>query len=85
MAFRDAGAGGARPDPVLVSAKAMVFVDDPASPVPDRADAHHLVDVLRLRPGELVVASDGAGSWVACGWRAAGAPPTLPSWCPTVA
>ena len=57
---------GARPDPVLVSAKAMVFVDDPASPVLDRADAHHLLDVLRLRPGELVVAADGAGSWVAC-------------------
>ena len=56
----------ARPDPVLVSAKAMVFVDDPASPVVDRADAHHLLDVLRLRPGELVVAADGAGSWVPC-------------------
>ena len=61
-----AGGGGARPDPVLVSAKAMVFVADPTSPVPDRADAHHLVDVLRLRPGELVVAADGAGSWVPC-------------------
>jgi len=61
-----AGVAGARPDPVLVSAKAMVFVADPASPVPDRADAHHLVDVLRLRTGELVVAADGAGSWVPC-------------------
>jgi len=60
------GAAGSRPDPVLVSARAMVFVDDPAAPVPDRADAHHLLDVLRLRPGELVVASDGIGSWVPC-------------------
>ncbi len=66
MAAGEAGVADARPDPVLVSAKAMVFVDDPASPVVDRADAHHLLDVLRLRPGELVVAADGAGSWVAC-------------------
>jgi 16S rRNA (uracil1498-N3)-methyltransferase len=54
------------PDPVLVSAKAMVFVDDPAAPVLSRADARHLLDVLRLRPGEVVVAGDGAGSWVPC-------------------
>jgi 16S rRNA (uracil1498-N3)-methyltransferase len=57
---------GARPDPVLVSAKAMVFVDDPLSPVLTRDDAHHLLDVLRLRPGESVIASDGVGSWIGC-------------------
>jgi 16S rRNA (uracil1498-N3)-methyltransferase len=44
----------------------MVFVDDPAAPVLTQSDAHHLVDVLRLRRGELVVASDGAGSWAPC-------------------
>lgn len=54
------------PDPVLVSAAAMVFVDDPAAPVLDVADAHHVLDVLRLRPGEVVITSDGAGSWVPC-------------------
>jgi 16S rRNA (uracil1498-N3)-methyltransferase len=59
-------AAGARPDPVLVSARAMVFVDDPAAPVLSRADARHLLDVLRLRPGEVVVAGDGRGSWVPC-------------------
>lgn len=54
------------PDPVLVSAAAMVFVEDPVAPVLTEGDAHHLLDVLRLRSGELVVTSDGAGSWVPC-------------------
>jgi 16S rRNA (uracil1498-N3)-methyltransferase len=49
-----------------MAAVAMVFVDDPAAPVLTQGDAHHLLDVLRLRPGELVVASDGTGSWVPC-------------------
>ena len=56
------------------------------SPVAQPADAHHLLDVLRLRPGELVVAADGAGSWVAC--RVAGGrrrrPSRTPSSSPTV-
>jgi 16S rRNA (uracil1498-N3)-methyltransferase len=60
------GSPGSAPDPVLVAAAAMVFVADPASPVLDAESAHHLLDVLRLRPGELVVASDGRGSWVPC-------------------
>ena len=51
----------------------MVFVDDPEAPVLDVADLRHLLDVLRLRPGELVVASDGAGRWVPC--RVAGSAP----------
>ena len=61
-----AAAAGAGPDPVLVSARAMVFVDDPAAPVLTRADARHLLDVLRLRAGEVVVAGDGRGSWAPC-------------------
>ena len=61
------------PDPVLVAASAMVFVDDPAAPVVGTADLRHLLDVLRLRSGELVAASDGAGRWVPCR-VAAGAP-----------
>jgi 16S rRNA (uracil1498-N3)-methyltransferase len=54
------------PDPVLLAAVAMVFVDDPAGPVLTQGDARHLLDVLRLRPGELVVAGDGAGAWAPC-------------------
>ncbi len=61
-----AGDAGSHPDPALVSARAMVFVDDPTSPVLTPGDARHLLDVLRLRPGEPVVAGDGAGSWVPC-------------------
>jgi 16S rRNA (uracil1498-N3)-methyltransferase len=44
----------------------MVFVEDLRSPSPTAGDVHHLLEVLRLRPGEPVVASDGAGHWVAC-------------------
>ena len=54
------------PDPVLVSAVAMVFVADPTAPVVGRTDLYHLLDVLRLRAGELVVVSDGCGRWVPC-------------------
>ena len=32
----------------------------------DDADVRHLLDVMRLRPGELVVAADGRGRWVPC-------------------
>jgi 16S rRNA (uracil1498-N3)-methyltransferase len=60
------GPSAVAPDPVLVAAAAMVFVDDLADLRLDADSAHHLVDVLRLRPGELVVASDGSGSWVPC-------------------
>ena len=66
-----AASGPPAPAPRLVAAAAMVFVADPVAPVVDDADIHHLVDVLRLRPGEEVVASDGAGRWVPC--RVAGA------------
>jgi 16S rRNA (uracil1498-N3)-methyltransferase len=44
----------------------MVFVSDPAAPILTQGDVHHLLDVLRLRPGELVVAGDGSGSWSPC-------------------
>ena len=63
------GAGVNRPpgpDPVLLGAAAMVFVADLAAPALTAGDTHHLLDVLRLRPGEPVVASDGAGRWVPC-------------------
>jgi len=54
------------PDPLLVAAAAMVFVADPAAPVVDDLDMRHLLDVLRLRPGEPVIAADGRGRWVPC-------------------
>ncbi len=49
-----------------MAAAALVFVADPAAPVVEDADVRHLLDVLRLRPGEPVVAADGAGRWVPC-------------------
>jgi 16S rRNA (uracil1498-N3)-methyltransferase len=61
----------------------MVFVDDLSSPLLRPADAHHLLDVLRLRPDELVVAADGAGGWVTC--RLAGAPAARTRGAPPVA
>jgi 16S rRNA (uracil1498-N3)-methyltransferase len=61
----------AGPDPRLIGAAAMVFVEDPAVPVLTEGDVHHLLDVLRLRPGESVAASDGRGSWVPCRLTAA--------------
>ncbi len=68
----------AGPEATLVSAAAMVFVVDPAAPILTQGDAHHLFDVLRLRPGEVVIAGDGCGGWSPCriaprsgsrGWR----------------
>ncbi len=61
------------PDPVLVAAAAMVFVADPLQPAVEDADVRHLLDVLRLRAGEPVAVSDGAGRWTPCR-VAAGAP-----------
>ena len=61
----DGPAPGA-PDPDLVAAAAMVFVPDPDAPVVEGADLRHLLDVLRLRAGEVVAVSDGAGRWVPC-------------------
>ena len=52
--------------PASIDASAQVFVDDLTAPMVDDDDAHHLVDVLRLRPGEPVVAADGRGAWCRC-------------------
>jgi 16S rRNA (uracil1498-N3)-methyltransferase len=63
-----------------MAASAMVFVSDPEAPMLTQGDAHHLFDVLRLRPGEVVIVSDGRGAWSPCrtasdaagrGWRQA--------------
>jgi 16S rRNA (uracil1498-N3)-methyltransferase len=50
-----------------------VFVADPAAPELGPEDRHHLERVLRLRRGEAVTVSDGAGRWRACRFGAGGA------------
>lgn len=54
---------------VRAAAAAQVFVDDPARAVLSDEDAHHLGRVLRLRPGEEVIAADGRGRWARVTWR----------------
>lgn len=53
-------------DDVLRRSAAHVLVDDVAAPAPDDASAHHLARVLRLRDGEVVTVTDGAGRWRSC-------------------
>jgi 16S rRNA (uracil1498-N3)-methyltransferase len=53
------------PDALRRSA-AHVLVDDVHSPVLDDASTHHLLRVLRLRDGEVVTVTDGAGVWRSC-------------------
>ncbi|MGH8988600.1 MAG: RsmE family RNA methyltransferase [Acidimicrobiales bacterium] len=53
-------------------AAAQVLVADPADPVLDPADAHHLGRVLRLGAGEVVIATDGRGSWAPCRYLVGG-------------
>jgi len=61
------------------AAAAQVFVAEPTRPVLEPADVHHLVRVLRLGPGEAVVAADGCGRWSMCRVRSTAdpAPDTL--------
>lgn len=54
------------------AAAAQVFVADLDDPVLDPADERHLSRSLRLRDGEPVAVSDGAGGWRGCRFRAAG-------------
>lgn len=42
------------------------------APVLDAGDVHHLERVVRLRAGQSVTVSDGAGRWRACRWAGAG-------------
>jgi 16S rRNA (uracil1498-N3)-methyltransferase len=59
--------------PATAGAAAHVFVADLGSPDLDDDDRHHLTRVLRLRPGDVVTASDGAGRWRSCRLAAGGA------------
>lgn len=51
---------------LLRAANAHVLVDDVESPVLDDDATHHVFRVLRVRPGESVTVTDGAGKWRAC-------------------
>ncbi|MFN3217436.1 MAG: RsmE family RNA methyltransferase [Acidimicrobiales bacterium] len=46
-----------------------LFVTDLGAPEPDEHDRHHLEKALRVRPGDAVTVSDGAGRWCHCTWR----------------
>ena len=50
----------------LRRASAHVLVDDVESPSLSDADAHHVFRVLRVRDGETVTVTDGAGNWRVC-------------------
>jgi 16S rRNA (uracil1498-N3)-methyltransferase len=54
------------PDPLLRQAAALVYVADLESPELTKADAHHLLGPLRLRPGELIAVADGNGGYRGC-------------------
>jgi len=59
-------------NPDLRGSAAHVRVDDVTAPLLDPSDRHHLRAVLRLRAGEPVTATDGAGRWVRCRWEGDG-------------
>lgn len=54
------------PDPRLVGSAAHVFVTSIEAPELGTDDRHHLERVLRLRSGDLISCSDGAGLWRLC-------------------
>lgn len=59
--------------PPWLGAAAHVFVADLGQPRLSPDDEHHLARVLRLRAGEEVTASDGAGGWRRCRFQGAAA------------
>ncbi|HEV3212475.1 MAG TPA: RsmE family RNA methyltransferase [Acidimicrobiales bacterium] len=59
-------------------AAAQVLVDDLDAPALDDHDAHHVRRVLRVRDDELVIATDGRGSWRRCALRGGALEPTGP-------
>lgn len=54
---------------VRAAAAVQVFVDDVAHPVLSADDLHHVGRVLRLRAGEEIIVSDGAGRWARSRWQ----------------
>jgi 16S rRNA (uracil1498-N3)-methyltransferase len=65
----DGGDPVAAPHRAAWAAAGLVYVADLERPSVTVDDAHHLVRVLRLRPGESVMAADGRGSWRPCRFR----------------
>jgi 16S rRNA (uracil1498-N3)-methyltransferase len=59
-------------NPALRRSAAHVFVESLAAPALSGDDLHHLLRVLRLRAGEVVSVSDGAGGWRLCRFGADG-------------
>jgi 16S rRNA (uracil1498-N3)-methyltransferase len=57
---------------VRARAVAQVVVDHLDGLTMSEEDVQHLARVLRLRPGEAVIACDGAGSWRSCAWASEG-------------
>lgn len=55
--------GPTGPAPALVESAAHAFVEDVEAPALSEDDARHLLRVLRLRDGDTVSVSDGAGRW----------------------
>ena len=53
-------------DETLRRSVAHVLVTDVGQPVLDDASSHHVRRVLRLRDGEVVTVTDGAGRWRRC-------------------
>jgi len=51
-----------------------VFVADPAAPLLNVDDRHHLARVLRLRDGDPMTVGDGVGRWCPARFRAEGEP-----------
>ena len=56
----------------FAGARAHVFVADLEAPQLADDDRHHVMAVLRVRPGERLSASDGDGCWRACRLRPGG-------------
>lgn len=50
----------------LRRAAAHVVVDDVGAPVLDDSSYHHVFRVLRVRDGQVVTVTDGAGNWRVC-------------------
>ena len=50
----------------LRRAAAHVLVDDVSAPALDERSDHHVFRVLRVRDGEIVTVTDGAGGWRVC-------------------
>lgn len=69
------GSGGTPVERPWTAATAQVLVEDASgtsAPEIDGQSLHHLRRVLRLRPGEIVCATDGAGGWCLTEWTGDG-------------